>query len=286
MAVVEEVRPALPDVVHGRAVVAMVGIDAVHTGEESPMDCDDDDGMWDPRNDFETVDGMPVYYGGDFSDSDCEDPGDVAYEDWLDWYNFNAPGDDRLPIALGSAVIMVGAAAQPAYVQRALLATSVPMLDIEITVPVGNIPMTGNDTPIAAESADPRTVCATRKRIPVYYEEDLNDSDYETPGDNDYATAYPRNNFETVNGMPVYYGGDLNDSSPRGIMIMIPGRTGVILTFGTGIAGFSQTMRKPSCRSYLVPRCFGGKAWVSRYECDRTVGVHLDRWCMPTPIQS
>ena len=50
MAVVEEVRPAVPDVVHGRAVVAMVGIDAVYTGKESPMDCDADDDMWDPRN--------------------------------------------------------------------------------------------------------------------------------------------------------------------------------------------------------------------------------------------
>ena len=31
--------------------------------------------MQDPRNDFETVyvDGMPVYYGGDFDDSDCEE---------------------------------------------------------------------------------------------------------------------------------------------------------------------------------------------------------------------
>ena len=27
--------------------------------------------------------GMPVYYGGDFGDSDCEDPRDLAYEDWL-----------------------------------------------------------------------------------------------------------------------------------------------------------------------------------------------------------
>ena len=189
MAVVEEVRPAVPDVVHGRAVVAMVGIDAVHTGEEGPMDCDADDGTWDPRNDFETVDGMPVYYGGNFDDSDCEDPRDLAYEDWLHWHNINAPegccvdlpwkGDDRLPNALHSAVMMVGAAAQPAYVQRDLLATSVPMMDIEITVPVGNIPMTGNDTPIAAEPADPRTACATGKRMPVYYEGDFNDSDYE-----------------------------------------------------------------------------------------------------------
>ena len=79
MAVVEEVRLAVPDVVHDRAVVAMVGIDAVYTGEESPMDCDADDDTWDPRNDFETVDGMPVYYGGNFDDSNCEDPRDLAY---------------------------------------------------------------------------------------------------------------------------------------------------------------------------------------------------------------
>ena len=48
-------------------------------------------------------------------------------------------------------------------------------VDIEITVPVGDIPMTGNGAHIAAESAD------------------------------------PQNTFETVHGMPVYYGGDLND---------------------------------------------------------------------------
>ena len=84
MAVVEEVRPAAPGVVHGQAVVAMVGIDAVHTGEEILMDCDADSDMRDPRNDFETVDGMPVFYGGDFNDSVCEDPRDLAYEDWLD----------------------------------------------------------------------------------------------------------------------------------------------------------------------------------------------------------
>ena len=50
-----------------------------------------DSDMWDPRNDFETVDGMPVYYGGYFNYSDCEDPRDLAYEDWVDWYNFNVP---------------------------------------------------------------------------------------------------------------------------------------------------------------------------------------------------
>ena len=71
MTVVQEVCQAVPDVVNSRAVVAMVWVDAVHTGEEIPKDCDADCDMRDPRNDFETVDGMPVYYGGDFNDSDC-----------------------------------------------------------------------------------------------------------------------------------------------------------------------------------------------------------------------
>ena len=78
MAVVEEVRPAVPDVFVSRAVVAMVEVDAVQTGEGISMDCDDDGDMRDPRNDFETVDGMPVYYGGDF-----DDPRDLAYQEWV-----------------------------------------------------------------------------------------------------------------------------------------------------------------------------------------------------------
>ena len=158
-------------------------------GEESPMDCDTDSDMWDPQNDFETVDGMSVYYGGDFNDSDCEDPRDLAYEDW---YNFNTPEgccvdlpekrDDRLPNAMCSAVMMVGAVAQPTHGRHDWLATSVPMMDIGITVPVGNIPLTGYDTPTGAESADPRTNFKTGQSMPVYYKGDLNGSDYEPRG--------------------------------------------------------------------------------------------------------
>ena len=78
--------------------------------------------------------------------------------------------------------------------------TSVAMIDVGIMVPVGNIPMTGIVTPAATELAD------------------------------------PRNSFETVNGMAVYYGGDLNDYAAWEDW-----------TFGTGIAGFSRTIRNPSC---------------------------------------
>ena len=69
MAVVGEVLPAVPDVFDSPDLVAMVGVDTVKTVEEIPMVYDDDCDIRDPRNDFETVDGMPVYYGGDFNDS-------------------------------------------------------------------------------------------------------------------------------------------------------------------------------------------------------------------------
>ena len=119
----------------------MVGVDAVHTGEEMPMDCD-------------------------FNDSDCEDPRDLAYEDWVNWYNFNAPEGYcvdlpdkekvRISNAIDTTVMMVGEVAEPAHVQQDLLETSLPVTDIAIAVPVGDIPMAGHDAPIMTEFRDPR----------------------------------------------------------------------------------------------------------------------------------
>ena len=40
-------------------------------------------------DEVETVDGIPVYYGCDYDDSDYEDPG-YFYEEWVDWCDFNA----------------------------------------------------------------------------------------------------------------------------------------------------------------------------------------------------
>ena len=34
---------------------------------------------------------MPVYYGGDLNDSDCENPGDIDYETWVDWCDSDTP---------------------------------------------------------------------------------------------------------------------------------------------------------------------------------------------------
>ena len=84
--------------------------------------------------------------------------------------------------------MMVGEVTRPAHVRQDLLATSVPVMDMEITVPVGDIPMAGIDVPIAAELVDPQNTVETVYGMPICCGGDLNDSDYETPGDNDYDT--------------------------------------------------------------------------------------------------
>ena len=64
MNVTVDIFQVVPDVIDSHAVVAMVELDTVRMGEETPMDCDGECTEWDTRNEFETVDGMPVYYGG------------------------------------------------------------------------------------------------------------------------------------------------------------------------------------------------------------------------------
>ena len=56
MAVIGEVLPAVPDIFNSPDLVAMFGVDVIKTGEGIPMDYGDDCDIWDPRNDFETVD--------------------------------------------------------------------------------------------------------------------------------------------------------------------------------------------------------------------------------------
>ena len=59
-----------PDVVGTPAVVAMVGMNALPISNDTPLDCVDECTKWDNRDQFETINGMAVYYGGDLCDSD------------------------------------------------------------------------------------------------------------------------------------------------------------------------------------------------------------------------
>ena len=72
---------AFPGVIGDPTVVAMVGLDVMHLGEYTPLDCVGKYAEWDICDDFETIKGMPVYYGGDLcdsDDSDWEDPYDIV----------------------------------------------------------------------------------------------------------------------------------------------------------------------------------------------------------------
>ena len=83
--------PVAMDVSDSCVVVAMVGLDTVRRREEAPMNCDDECAEWDICNEFEIIDGMPLYHGGDLCDSDgseWDDPWDLAYAEYVDQYNF------------------------------------------------------------------------------------------------------------------------------------------------------------------------------------------------------
>ena len=92
---------AVPDVFEDCAVVAMVGLDAIRTGEDTPMDGEGECAEWDIHNEFETINAMAVYYGGDLYDSDeseWEDPYNLAYPEYVDQYNFDAPEGMELKV--------------------------------------------------------------------------------------------------------------------------------------------------------------------------------------------
>ena len=92
---------AVTHVVEDRVVVAMVGLDATWMGEDTPMDCEGECAKWDIRNEFETFNGMPVYYGRDLYDSDesdWEDPYNLAYAECVDRYNCDAPEGMELKV--------------------------------------------------------------------------------------------------------------------------------------------------------------------------------------------
>ena len=77
---------------------------------------------------METVDGIPVYYSGDYDDSDYEAPRDIFYEEWVDCCDFNAPdgyyvffpddGEAQSPVSNCASVTSVEKTATPVRLQQ------------------------------------------------------------------------------------------------------------------------------------------------------------------------
>ena len=151
--------PVAMDVSDSCAVVAMVGLDLVRRREEAPMNCDDDCVEWDIHNEFETIDDMPVYYGGDLRDLDgldWDDLCDLAYAEYVDQYNFDAPEGMELKVfqrlkAVNEQVMMVSEVPGPRHVSLNLSGSllGADMVDSETAV---DILTEGHDVSRVAES--------------------------------------------------------------------------------------------------------------------------------------
>ena len=118
---------------------------------------------------------------------------DIAYEDWVEWWDFNAldgycgvfpdDGEARLPITKCAPVMLVGERIAPVRLQQDSLDTSVSVVEIGQWSQWRGFPWFAVVLMMTLSALDD-------------------------------SRAYndPRNEFETVDGMPIYYGGDLNDS--------------------------------------------------------------------------
>ena len=83
-----------PEVVGTPSVVAMVGRNALPMSKDTTLSSVDECTEWDIRDQFETINGMSVYYGGDLCDldeSDWDDPYDIASAEYVEQYNFDVP---------------------------------------------------------------------------------------------------------------------------------------------------------------------------------------------------
>ena len=176
----------VPDVIKDRAVVAMVGLYMAWVGEETPMDCNGEYAEWDIHNEFETVDGMPVYYGGDLHDSDesdWEDPCDLAYAEYVDRYNFDAPEGMELKVferlqGPDGPVMMVGEVTGSRHVQRTLSSGSLLEADMVCKAPMADILTVRHNVPELTGSPIRRSSSETDGgAAALYYEGDLSDSE-------------------------------------------------------------------------------------------------------------
>ena len=201
-------------------MVAMVGLNAIQMGEDTPMDCEDECAEWDIRNEFETVNGMPVYYGGDLYDSDeseWEDPYNLAYAEYVDQYNFDALEGMELKVferlqGPDESVMMVGVVTDSRHVSSSKC--SILEADMGCTEPEADIITVGHDVPEVAGSPIRRSsneIYGDGAAVP--YEGDVSDSDCESVEDRERDTWEDWCGSAFRNG----YGGfppDTDDSLP------------------------------------------------------------------------
>ena len=177
---------AVPGVIGDPAVVVMVGLDVMRLGEDTPLDCAGKCPEWDIRNDFETIDGMPVYYGGNLCNSDkadWEDPYDIACAEYVEQYNFDTLEGMELKVferlkGPGESVMMVSERTGSKHVHQASAGYPRWESDMMGTGPVADVFTGRHDVPDVAVSPNHRSCSDTYGGgAALYYEGDISDSD-------------------------------------------------------------------------------------------------------------
>ena len=232
---------AVPDVAEDCAVVAMVGLDAIRMGEDTPMDCEGECAEWDIRNEFETFNGMPVYYGGDLCDSDESDweyPSNLAYAEYVDRYNFDAPEGMELKVferlqGADESVTMVGEVTDSGHVHQ----TS---SDMVCTEPVADILTVRHDV---------------RKWLVLRF------------------AGVPVRLMAVGQPCPMKVISVIRTVDRWKIVREILGRTGVILLFEMDTVGFHRILMIHYLRLCSVASCFGMRTLPSRHECCQIMGM-------------
>ena len=168
------------------AVVAMIGLDAMPMREGIQLHGVDKCAEWDIRDEFETINGMSVYYGGDLCDlnkSDWEDPYDIACTEYVEQYNFDAlegmelmvferlKGTDDSDVAPDESVMMVRERTDSTHVHQTSSSYPRRELDTVDAEPVADIFNEIHDVPDAAVSPNRRSYSETEGGGAVLYYE-------------------------------------------------------------------------------------------------------------------
>ena len=156
-------RPYYPSLAGGRAGRGC--LEATQRKEEAPREYGGDCAEWDIRNELETIDGMPVYFGGDLCDSDdseWDDPWDHAYREHVERYE---------------PMMMVGELPGRGSTSQELHAPQVEADKLD-SVGIRELLTEGNDVGEIAESPIHRSSVYPHEGVTtLYYEGDLGDSD-------------------------------------------------------------------------------------------------------------
>ena len=159
---------------------------------------------------------------GDFNDSDCEDPRDIACEDWVEWCDFIAPD---VPVTDCTSVMVVGETSAPMQLQQDSWDASVSVADVGTVETAEGIPVAyGGDY----DYSDYKVLrFETMDGMPVYYGGDLNDSDCEDPRDIAYEVWVDWRDFSNPDEDCGFFPDDGEAQLPvtDGASVMVVGET-------------------------------------------------------------